>query len=386
MHFSSVLLLSVLLFASLIVSRVPRKNDFTDPYDYDIIGSAPPSPPLAVNVIHQFPVGTWIDSLAIRNNGRILATALSSPDIFEIDSRGERPINLVHTFTNATGCTGIIHLGRDVFYVIAGNFTLSNLTSVPGSWSIYKVDLRPYHPRINRPARVSLVGNFPGSIFLNRIIVLDRLTKQFLVSDSGAGVVYRFSGWTGVFDKVLEDPLMKPDGPATLGGGISGIRLKEKTNELYFTNRSRNVLAFIFIKNDGTAEGGPAYEVARLDDPDDFVFVDYDNVIVAQNGVDILGRVTGNTTLKLAGGPPNGTEPALFGPTAVRFGKRRYVQERKSDWWKAYISTNGGTAQYLNGNVTRGGTISAVALYTYMSGSWSCHAHLHVAFPHENNC
>ena len=66
--------------------------------------------------------------------------ALSSPELFQVDNLGNKPIKLVHTFANATGCTGVAKLSIDTFYVMAGSFGVSKFTAVRGSWSVYKVD------------------------------------------------------------------------------------------------------------------------------------------------------------------------------------------------------------------------------------------------------
>ena len=357
MHFAAILS-PVLLFASLIVPTLSTPFHTHDP------GYRTPLP-LPVEVIHQFPPGTWLDNLAVRRNGKILTTALSSPELFEVHTHGNKPVKVVHTFANATGCTGITELGRDVFYVIAGqgSFSPNGFSSVRGSYSVYKVDVRHHHPHTTKrkPAKVSLVANFPDSILLDGITVLNKFKKWLLVSDSGAGVVYRLEAKKGKVVKVLEDPLMTPSNPA-FGIGVNGMKIKE--NVLFFTNFDRNILARMFIKDDGRSRS-PATVVAHLDSPDDFVFTEAKDLLVAQNGANRLGRVIGDTVTTLAGGPSDG-QSELFGPTAIQFGKvQPFVATSKSDWMKVYISTNGGIEQYLTGNLTRGGTISVVDVREY---------------------
>lgn len=365
MYFSA-LLSPMLLFASLIVPTLSKPKPFKYP-DTDWAHAALPLP---VQVVHQFPVGTWMENLAVRKTGEILATCLSSPQLFQVDHNAVKPIELVHTFANATGCTGITLLGRDVFYVIAGNVTLKTLKGVPGSWSVYRVDVRHHHPHFTdpTPARVSLVANFPDAILLNGITVLSRVHKTFLITDSVAGVVYRLEGKTGKVVKVIEDPLMK--GSSSLNIGINGIKIKKnrakkRTNELYFTNSARNILARVLINKDGSSQS-PAHVIANVESPDDFAFNRYQNVVVAQNGIDRVARVTGDKVTELAGSRSNTTAGKLYGPTAVRFGKLEpFFDASKADWMRAYVTTNGGTAQYLSGNLTRGGTVSMIEVRGY---------------------
>lgn len=333
-------------------------------FKYPDLDWAKPTPPLTVDVLHQFPVGTWLENLAIRRNGKILTTTLSSGEIFQVDNYGVEPIRLVYSFGDSTGCTGITHLGRDVFYVIAGTFNISTLSAVGGSWSVFRVDVHHHHHHVKKPkpAKVSLVANFSDSILLNGITVLNKYKKWLLVSDSGAGVVYRLEADTGKVVKVLEDPLMKPDNSS--GIGVNGIKIK--TNQLYFTNTNKNIFARIIIEADGSSKES-ATVVADIDTPDDFTFNAAHHADVAQNGVDRLGRVIGSSVDTLAGSPSNGMKSELFGPTAVQFGKvKPYLTAVKGDCMKAYISTNGGLSQYVTGNVTRGGTISVVDV----RGNW----------------
>lgn len=357
MHMSAVFL-PVFLFASLVTPSIlpPLYSPGLDPKH--------PPLPLTVKIVHQFPVGTWLENLILRDNGKILTTALSSPDIFQVDRHGKKPVKLVHTFGNATGCTGITTTGRDIFYVIAGNFSVSTMSAVPGSWSVYRVNVRHRHRHTTepKPAKVSLVANFPDSTMLNGIKVLSKHKKWFLVSDSSAGIVYRLEAKTGKVVKVLEDPLMKPESPFP-GKGVSGIQIN--SGQLYFINNNRNIFARMRIEEDGTSKDF-AKVLAQVDGPNDFTFNGGDKTVVAQNGADSVGLVTKNyAVVKLAGDTPSGVNYTLLGPTSVHFGKMSGFGEDSSDWRRVYISTNGGTTQYVTGNVTVGGTISMIDLLGY---------------------
>ena len=348
----SLLLSLVPFFAAGVVSTLSKPGYSTPPKFPGLDWLNTPRT-LSSDVVYQFPVGTWVENLAIRQNGKILTTTLSSPELLQVDNEGRKPVKLIHTFPHATSCTGIARIGLDTFYVIAGNFSLGSWTGVPGSWAAYKIDLRLRRPHITRrkPVRVSLVATFPDSAVLNGITVLSKHRQWLLVSDSGAGVVYRLDAKSGRVFKVLQDPLMAPDSPS--GFGINGIKVRN--GMLYFTNSDRNLVARILLRHDGTSKAAAAV-VAHLDGPDDFTFDEGHNMVVAQSGVNLLARVAGNEVSGLAGGisKSNGTVSQLFGPTAVRF------QKNNPFFVEAYISTNGGTAQYLTGNVTRGGTISVV--------------------------
>lgn len=102
---------------------------------------------------------------------------------------------------------------------------------------------------------------------------------------------------------------------------------------LYFTNANQNIVARIAIHNNGTSKRSAAEVITHLDSPTGFVYT-----YVAQHRVNRLGSVSGNIVTTLA---PNFTEMeiGLFGCTALAWGRSG----------KLFISTDGGTAQYLTG-------------------------------------
>lgn len=117
--------------------------------------------PLPVKIIHQFPLGTWLENLAIRRNGNILTTAVTSPELFQVDDRGDVPPTVVHRFAGKSSCFGITELEDDIFYVIAGNFALATFTSVAGSYAVYEVNLRNYNGTFAAP--VTKIAPIPNA-------------------------------------------------------------------------------------------------------------------------------------------------------------------------------------------------------------------------------
>ncbi|MCJ1429876.1 hypothetical protein MMC29_007791 [Sticta canariensis] len=202
--YSSTLFLTVLLLALSIFPTSSKPIDWIEPFP--------------VEVFYQFPIGTWMDTLFERPNGKLLATSLSSPDLLEVDTQVNPP-RIVHTFSGKTSCTDISPsygvMDKDVFYVIAGNMDLKPFSFGPvrGSWSVYRATMRHHHHPTKKPPHVSLVADFPAATMLKGITQLRRQKKWFLVGDSGAGIVYRLHAKSGKVVKVLDDPLMKPKKP-----------------------------------------------------------------------------------------------------------------------------------------------------------------------------
>lgn len=321
--------------------------------------SQQPELPLPVKIVHQFPLGTWLENLAVRKNGKILTTAVTSPELFQVDDRGVLPPTVVHRFAGANTCTGITELGDDIFYVIAGNFVFSTLTPVVGSWAVYQVNMRNYNGTSAAP--VTKIAQITGSQIANGITVLSHKRKTLLVGDSSAGVVYRLDIETGTITKVLDQPLTKGTNPQQTTG-VNGLVVRD--GYLFFVNTNQNLLAKIAINEDGTPKSTVATIVSNgVGGPDDFsIAPSGGNVaVIAQNAPNVLGVVKNGVYMEVAGN--NAAKGSvLLGPTAVEFARCG----RQGDNKRVYISTSGGVLQYLVGNITVPGTISSVDLSGYL--------------------
>lgn len=87
---------------------------------------------ITVRNVWEFSNPTWVENIAVRSNGHLLVTILSSPDLYQIDPTGKPP-QLVHTFPQYTGLLGIAEIESDVFAVVTSNVTLATLTSIQGT-------------------------------------------------------------------------------------------------------------------------------------------------------------------------------------------------------------------------------------------------------------
>lgn len=117
-------------------SHLPRSSSSThSPTDYDKQQQSLPFVPLPVRIIHEFPRGTWIDNLAIRSNGLILATLLSAPEIYQVDPKAGAA-SLATKIPTAAGLIGVAEIDKDVYYVVAGNYSVAKLTAKAGKFSV----------------------------------------------------------------------------------------------------------------------------------------------------------------------------------------------------------------------------------------------------------
>ena len=292
--------------------------------------------------VWAFPQSTWVENLAVRSNGQILATLFTSPQLYQIDPTGRSPATLVYTFPQQTSCLGIAELGTDIFYVAAGNVTFTTFEGVPGSFNVYRVDMTRYS--LGRKPSVSKVANFPQGKELNGVTVLDTAQNLLGIADSAAGLVWSLNVQTAVVSQIIMDKSMSPDA-AVAPTGINGVKVRG--NNLYFTNTNQNTYNSIPINSTGYATG-PASTLSTLTSPDDFQFDNHG-----------LAYFAGNDTIRkgaAAGGPISvfSNSPLVEGSTACQFGRT------SSDTRTLYVTTNGGIDQYVTGNFTNPGKVVAI--------------------------
>ncbi|KAL8825594.1 MAG: hypothetical protein Q9170_007738 [Blastenia crenularia] len=314
----------------------------------------PHSLPLPVRTVHEFPKGTWVENLALRSSDSILATLVTTPDLYQVSSLSLYPPILVHTFPGYSSLLGITEVAPDTFYVIAGNFSLATFTPVPGSSSVFEVNLNTFSRIKNTPATVRKIADFPDALFLNGATTLSRKTGDILLADSALGAVWKLNVRTAAITKVIsDDPLLKPKPGSVPQNGINGLHIRNSV--LYFTNSNLETFNSVPINADGTAKG-PAETIASGIAADDFALDAKGQAYITVNAENEMAKVKvpGGETTVLAGSPEDTS--TIAGPTAAAFGRGLI------DKTSLYISSSGGIAGYISGNFTVGGRISRIDL------------------------
>ncbi|KAL8823066.1 MAG: hypothetical protein Q9191_006212 [Dirinaria sp. TL-2023a] len=314
--------------------------------------------PLPVEIIHEFPQGTWLENLAVRSCGQVLVSVLSTPDLYQIDPSNETSPILVHSFPEHLGLLGITETTRDIFYLAAGNYSVFSKKNVPGAWNIYEVDLT----KGPRKAKVAQISNFPDFVLLNGLVTLDASKGLILLGDAGAGAVYRYNVKTNEVKIVIKDPTMNPVPPSPVG--INGIKIRK--GSLFFTNAGQKIFVKVPINPDGTASG-PIETLSTNSLGDDFALDGKGDAFLAQNGANNLGYLgsEGAKNITVLAGAPLQDKHVLAGPSSCQFGRLR------SDKKALYITTTGG----ISSNATApglGGTLSKVDLQgsRYYNNGW----------------
>ena len=232
-------------------------------------------------------LGGWIECLAVRSSGAILATRLDVPELWTVDPIAKTS-SKVASFPNALGLTGVAETSPDVFAVVAGNFSTTTFDTGIGSWAIWKLDLTGAAPM------TSLVKAVPEAGFLIGATAFNNDTA--FIADAGNGAVYRISMTTGAYEIVLQDRTMQAPADAFIAEGIHGLRYVPQTGSVYFTNTFGSTYnKFSVDRKTGKpiVFSGVTTITTKVETPEDLAIVDGAAFIMSLNGGGIF-RVTEN--------------------------------------------------------------------------------------------
>lgn len=299
---------------------------------------------LTVTALHTFEYPSWLENLAIRSNGEVLATRMDIPILYQVNHLTGAAVQ-VATWdpTQYAGALGISETTEDVFYVIlAALFDQETFVKTSGVNTIFKVDMNSFAldsaGQIETNATVSLLTEIPGADFLNGMATLN--DSHIYVSDAYSGIIYLVDTCTGVYRVAVNDTLAKfsVDGePAATNLGSNGVKVRD--GYLYWTNTNRGFLARIPVGKNGLPTGSSAIVATNVPKPDDFQFRSDGTVFITQNQQDTLSEATGVeagksvTAVVIAG---SNTSTILAGVTSPKFGRT------SNDSNRLYLSTSGG--------------------------------------------
>jgi hypothetical protein len=279
----------------------------------------------SVDKVFQFPLGTWIENIAVRSNGQLLVTLLTAPELHLIDPSANPPTSkLIHSFkeANVTGLLGITELEHDVFAIVADALPLA---ATPGDFAIWKADFR------RQPASINKIADVPSGQLLNGIAKLDSHT--LLITDSMAGNIVKLDVKTGKSKPILEDASMKP---GTINGsfvkaGVNGLKIQD--SYVYYTNAALASLYRVRIDCSSGKATGPFEVIASgMPDADDFALQRDGTAFVAVGSSNVVEKVVPSGGQSIYAG--NLDSGKILGPTAAAIG-------RGKDRDVLYVVTNG---------------------------------------------
>lgn len=201
-----------------------------------------------VNQIYQFPNNTWPQYIAVRSNGNLLLTMLTSPDVYEITLTQPATAKLVATVADTNTVFDITEYAPDKFAFVAGNFSLSNFTASQGSSSIHTIDMT------QDPPQAVKVLDVADAMFLNGMSTYippshhNPNNDEFVIAgDSIAGTIVLVNLSQKTYRTLAKDKTMNPISPQDGGRNLGINGLNTYNNEIYYTNRDRKLFVHLSI-------------------------------------------------------------------------------------------------------------------------------------------
>ena len=279
-------------------------------------------------------IGPWFENLAVRPSGTILATRMDAPQLWHIDPRRKTGAPLVEV-PGVLSTTGIAEVADDVYVFAAGNFSFEARGFVPGSLSVWKVDLSGLKKRAPVPM---LIADFPDAGFLNGIAAWDG--TRVLVGDTTGSKVYLLDIVSGEFEVALDVPEV---------AFVNGINVRD--GWIYFVSGELGTFYRVPVDSDARPTGAPELIAADLS-LDDFDIADDGTVFAAAVWNNQVVRITEDRAVTVIAGGPDSVE--LLSCTSAKLGRTA------SDKGTIYVSTMGNGAFPEPGDVTTEAKIVAI--------------------------
>lgn len=318
-------------FSSLLLSVLATTSAF--------LSSASAISPLQPEIVAEFPPGFFLENLAVRRNGQILATVASTAQVYQIDPcKTKRVPLLIYSFP-ADRVAGIAELEPDIFYVATANKSADSnpFGSAPGSLAIWKLDLRSFSVRYTDDeedsqsgANATKIATFPKAQNLNGVAVLNHRKGLLVITDSILGLIWQLNVYTKEIKIFADDPLAKSSPDALLPVGINGIKVRR--GAVYFSNSGTGIIARINVKQNEFPTGPATVVVKGLIGPDDFT--------IGPNGGFFIAEFLNNA---LGYAPASGGDARIptkinSNPTSIAFGKGRKPRDART----VYVTSAGG--------------------------------------------
>ncbi|KAL1610611.1 hypothetical protein SLS60_002281 [Paraconiothyrium brasiliense] len=188
----------------------------------------------------------FAENIALRHNGHILVTTLSTSSIHYLNAAGSNTTTLLQPIPGANGISGIVELEKDFFAVAAGIWNTTERRETNAS--VWTVDFRhtsPTHPTFKK------VVDIPETTVLNGLTSIPG-TSIVLGSDSAVGAIYAIDAKDRTYSIAIEDGALAPTGP-TPNLGVNGIKVHD--SKLYFSNSVTGVFGRFPISRSGEAIG-----------------------------------------------------------------------------------------------------------------------------------
>lgn len=309
---------------------------------------------LPYEIIARFPIGSFLENIAVRSNGTLLVSDMLVGRIFYVDPRDNNPqstIQEIYDFNTASEASQEEHEGAgvygskyqaeaiiehpeiaDIFYAASG------LHGTIGTWAVYRLDLRGFDPSHGAATtKVEKLADIPEVGWLNGATMIPQ-TSTLLMAESQQGKIYAFDLHTETISIWLQDEKIgkvttRPQWPALNG-------LQYFRGQIFGTVSDRGTLVRMQVDEDGELKKGSLEVVAKQLTGDDLAFDCEGNAYVATNPAQTVLKFVGigvepqnEKRMRILGGLD---QKETQGPTALAFGRV------DSDRDCIYVTTCGG--------------------------------------------
>jgi hypothetical protein len=301
-----------------------------------------PVPAVTLTPVAYFPEKYFLENLAVRADGSVLITVLSSKELWWVPPfTGAGPVEpvLVHTFEQMP--MGIVEFEPEVFIVaISDGYTTHES-------HLARIDLNGWTP--GDPVSPDIIFTFDDRVrWLNGACLLG--PRVMAIADCIVGLIWRADLGDGARSakariwRAHDTMTWDPDSgvPPPPQPGVNGVRYGPRTGYLYYTSTAQKVFMRVPVDKATLGPAGDAEFVAAVDNADDFcIDEDAGFAYVARHRANTLDRVPleprhGSEVRHIAGDP---FDPVLIGPSSAFWGRGTGDHGRV-----AYVTTDGGTA------------------------------------------
>jgi hypothetical protein len=276
---------------------------------------AAPDEKVPAKTITTWPVGTFVENLAVRADGTLVVSVVSSHTLESIrPADGTR--RTLATFDASP--TGLALLGEHLFVNVGE----------PGQkgWSIHRVALDGSSRK---------VLDVPEALFLNGSTFFRG--ASLLVADSILGTVFEVDVRTGEYRPWLAHESLRKLTSEPMIPGVNGVRSFRR--HVYFTSTERALILRVPVTPEGDA--GVVETLATRFLGDDFAFDVDGNLYVTTHVHNQVQRLSNKGERSVLAGPDEG----MHGATSAAFG--RTEADRRS----LYVTTTGGIIGPIDGRV-----------------------------------
>jgi hypothetical protein len=299
----------------------------------------PPTAQATITTLAEFPEGYFLENLAVRSDGSVLVTAMSTKELWYVPTPENVPLPikpiLVHTFEKMT--LFVVESEPDVFIVGTSDVYESHEAE------LYRIDLSRWRP--GNPIAPELLLRFPEPhVGLNGGCLI---ASTVLFAAGAANLIWRvdLEADTAVARVWLQHDSMKnrPGEKKPEQPGVNGLRYDRLTNHVYYTSTSQQLMMRVAVDTATLAPAGLPEFIAGGRQWDDFVIDEQAGVAYVtthrENTIDrVVLQPDGNRAgrVAIAGDPFIET---LVGPSSGA-----WARGTSDSGHVAYFTTDGGTA------------------------------------------